>query len=53
MDGRVMTTRRDEVIASRGEAAVNPPAWESKRYRITLVREEGRWLISSVSNEDY
>jgi hypothetical protein len=48
IDGKVKASRRDEVIASAGEAAVDPPRWPRARYRVTLVRVNGQWKISGM-----
>ena len=48
IDGRIIPARRDAIIAQRGEAAANPPPWPDPRYRITLARMNGRWIISGL-----
>ncbi|GHU69899.1 hypothetical protein AGMMS49992_01340 [Clostridia bacterium] len=48
IDGKVKSTRREAVLAEGGEGAANPPAWPIVRYRVTLTRESGRWIISSI-----
>ncbi len=45
IDGRVKSSLRTEAEKA---GAVSPPAWETARYRATLVREGGRWKIASI-----
>ncbi|MDR2657256.1 MAG: hypothetical protein LBB86_05470 [Oscillospiraceae bacterium] len=52
IDGRVKSTRREAVIAAYGDSAVSPPDWDSTRYRITLIRDNGRWIMSSINPTD-
>ena len=35
-------------LVSENEEILNPPAWETRRYRVTLVRNAGRWKISNL-----
>ena len=51
IDGRIMTARRDAVVAERGEEAANVPPWRNTRYKITLARIDGRWIISGLLPE--
>jgi len=48
IDGKVKAARRDEVIAAKGEAWVNPPPWQKARYHVTLARINGQWKISGM-----
>ena len=48
IDGKVKAARRDEVIAARGEEAVDPPRWQRARYNVTLARINGQWKISGM-----
>jgi hypothetical protein len=48
IDGKVKAARRDEVIAARGEDAVDPPRWQKARYNVTLARVNGQWKISGM-----
>ena len=48
IDGRVKGDRAEEIVQERGQNAVYPPAWQSSSYEVTLVREQGRWLIRSM-----
>ncbi|MCL2811144.1 MAG: hypothetical protein FWD25_04550 [Clostridia bacterium] len=48
IDGKVKAARRDEVIAARGEEAVDPPRWQRARYNVTLARVNGQWKISGM-----
>ncbi|MDR1598515.1 MAG: hypothetical protein LBS11_01325 [Oscillospiraceae bacterium] len=52
IDGRVKSARREAVVETRGEGAVNPPAWNPVRYRITLTRDEGRWIITALNTAE-
>jgi hypothetical protein len=47
IDGRIQSALRAEAEA-QNPASVYPPAWQSGRYRATLVRTEGRWKIQSI-----
>ena len=35
-------------LAEGGEARLSPPEWTTTRYRVTLVRTAGKWLISNL-----
>ena len=35
-------------LAAGGEARLSPPEWASSRYRVTLTRTAGRWMISNL-----
>lgn len=48
IDGRVKSSRREEMIAAGGESAEYPPRWKAGRYSVTLERISGQWKISSV-----
>lgn len=48
IDGKVKSARREEIIAAGGDVAQSPPAWQSGRYRATLVRVAGQWKISAL-----
>ena len=34
--------------AEGGEERLSPPEWTTTRYRVTLVRTAGKWLISNL-----
>ena len=47
IDGRVLSSLRVEMEQNNPDR-VYPPPWTAARYRATLVRESGRWKISSL-----
>ncbi|MBQ9307112.1 MAG: hypothetical protein IJ229_04220 [Clostridia bacterium] len=49
IDGRVKADRAEEIVALYGPNAVYPPTWQSARYRVTMVRENGQWKIRSLA----
>ncbi|MBR6029357.1 MAG: hypothetical protein IKP40_09730 [Clostridia bacterium] len=49
IDGRIKGSKAEEAVAAGGPSAVYPPAWASARYRVTLVKESGRWMIKSMT----
>ena len=49
IDGRVKGSKAEEIVAARGASAVYPPAWQAARYRLTLVKENGRWKIKAMT----
>ena len=49
IDGRVESEYREAVLAAGGEESLNPPKWQSAKYRAVLVRENGQWKIKSLS----
>lgn len=48
IDGTIRASRRDAALAEGGEARLSPPAWTTSRYRVTLTRTAGRWMISNL-----
>ena len=48
IDGTIRSSRREAALAEGGEERLVPPAWETTRYRVTLVRTAGRWKISNL-----
>jgi len=48
IDGTIKSSRREAALAQGGEARLSPPAWTSSRYRVTLTRTGGRWMISNL-----
>jgi hypothetical protein len=52
IDGKVKPAKRDALVAANGDGAVNPPAWASRRYSVSLLRDNGRWIISSITLTD-
>lgn len=49
IDGRANSANREALLAAGGEENLSPPRWESKRYKVMLVRENGQWRIKSLS----
>ena len=49
IDGTIRSAKREAALAEGGEERLSPPAWTTTRYRVTLVRTAGRWLISNLS----
>ncbi|MDR1570417.1 MAG: hypothetical protein LBS72_08025 [Oscillospiraceae bacterium] len=52
IDGKVKTSLRSDVLEQRGEEGLTPPEWREVRYRVTLARLEGRWIISALTAAD-
>lgn len=52
IDGRVKGLKADEIIATQGEQAVYPPAWQEASYRVQLVRENGQWKIRTMTKKN-
>ena len=48
IDGSILPSLREAALAAGGEDRLKPPAWNTARYRVTLMRNRGRWLISSL-----
>lgn len=48
IDGTIRSSRRETALAAGGEARLSPPHWTSARYRVTLTRTAGRWMISNL-----
>ena len=48
IDGTIRFSRREAALAAGGEARLSPPEWASSRYRVTLTRTAGRWMISNL-----
>ena len=48
IDGTIRSSRREAALAAGGEARLSPPKWASSRYRVTLTRTAGRWMISNL-----
>lgn len=48
IDGTIKSSRREAALAAGGEARLSPPKWASSRYRVTLMRTGGRWMISNL-----
>lgn len=51
IDGKVKSSKREEIVAAGGDAAQDPPAWHTGHYRVTLVRSAGQWKISALQEE--
>lgn len=48
IDGTIRSSRREAALAAGGEARLSPPKWATSRYRVTLTRTGGRWMISNL-----
>jgi len=48
IDGTIRSSRREAALAAGGEARLSPPEWATSRYRVTLTRTAGRWMISNL-----
>ena len=48
IDGTIRSSRREAALQAGGEARLSPPDWASSRYRVTLTRTAGRWMISNL-----
>lgn len=48
IDGTIRSSRREAALAVGGQARLSPPEWASSRYRVTLTRTAGRWMISNL-----
>ena len=48
IDGTIKSSRREAALAAGGEARLSPPKWTTSRYRVTLTRTAGRWMISNL-----
>ncbi len=48
IDGTIRSSKREAALAEGGEARLSPPEWTTTRYRVTLVRTAGKWLISNL-----
>ena len=48
IDGTIRSSRRAAALAVGGEARLSPPDWTTSRYRVTLIRTAGRWMISNL-----
>ena len=48
IDGTIRSSRREAALAAGGEARLSPPKWTTSRYRVTLTRTGGRWMISNL-----
>ena len=50
IDGTIRSAKREAALVDGGEERLSPPAWTTTRYRVTLVRTAGRWLISNLQS---
>ena len=48
IDGTIRSSRREAALEAGGQARLSPPAWAASRYRVTLTRTAGRWMISNL-----
>ncbi len=49
IDGRVKSESREALQKAGGEESLNPPRWQSAKYRAVLTRENGQWRIKSLT----
>ena len=49
IDGRAKGSTAEALVASGGESALYPPAWQSAKYRAVLTKENGQWHIKSLT----
>ncbi|MBQ8095085.1 MAG: hypothetical protein IJ242_16155 [Clostridia bacterium] len=47
INGSINSDSRAAALAE-DDSRLTPPAWETRRYRVTLVRSAGRWKISNL-----
>lgn len=47
IDGKIKSSLREAALA-QDESRLYPPEWGNARYRITFLRADGRWKISSI-----
>ena len=50
IDGTIRSSKREAALAEGGEERLSPPASTTSRYRVTLVRTAGKWLISNLQS---
>ncbi|MCI7735864.1 MAG: hypothetical protein MSL26_01770 [Clostridiales bacterium] len=48
IDGTILSSKREAALAEGGEERLSPPKWATARYRVTLVRTAGKWMISNL-----
>ena len=48
IDGTILSSKREAALAEGGEERLSPPKWATARYRVTLVRAAGKWMISNL-----
>ena len=48
IDGTIRASRREAALDAGGEERLSPPAGATSRYRVTLTRTAGRWMISNL-----
>ena len=48
IDGAILSFKREAALAEGGEERLSPPKWATARYRVTLVRSAGKWMISNL-----
>ncbi len=49
IDGRVKSESREMLLTAGGEELLNPPRWQSAKYRAVLTRENGQWRIKTLT----
>ena len=48
IDGTIKSAKREAALAAGGEARLSPPKWTTSRYRVTMTRTGGRWMIANL-----
>lgn len=48
IDGTILSSKREAALAEGGEERLSSPKWATARYRVTLVRSAGKWMISNL-----
>lgn len=49
IDGRISADYREAAILQYGQDIVDPPKWQGGRYTVSLIKENGQWVIRSLS----
>lgn len=49
IDGRISADYREAAILRYGQSIVDPPEWQGGRYAVSLTKENGQWVIRSLS----
>lgn len=49
IDGNILAQYRKVVLSQSNKAALYPPKWRSGKYKASLIQENGKWLIKSIS----
>ena len=48
IDGHIKSNLRAAALEAGGEERLYPPRWRSAKYRATLVKQDGQWLIQGL-----